>query len=453
MKKNTKAPGMGRYGDKKRTPFRAPMKKAARPSELARRARLADPAGVFEGFTSEEMNNPALALIEHARENMRPADLATEKLQKALAQAGIGSRRDMEALIESGKVTINGRTAKLGDRVSAADAIRIEGRLVHRAELEEAVPRVILYHKPAGEIVTREDPQGRPTVFSGLPRVSGGRWVAVGRLDFNTEGLLLFTTSGSLANRLMHPRMEMEREYAVRTVGEIEPEAWLKLTQGIALEDGTAKFETLTDEGGQGLNHWYRVVIKEGRNREVRRLFEAVNLTVSRLIRVRYGSVSLPKNLPRGKRAELAPEEVRALVAELDKAEKRLAPAAQKKAQAKKAEKLAYKTGRLEGFKSAKRYGPQAEEAQPDEGAQRRSPNERFERADAARRRSQREAEGTDRTGVPFAQRRDLSERPTQRRRFEMDSKTRVKPACGDYDAYERETKRGGRGRGSGGRR
>lgn len=454
MKKNTKAPraasaGLGRYGDKKRTPFRAPMKKAARPSELARRARLADPAGVFEGFTSEEMSNPALALIEHARENMRPADLATEKLQKVLAQAGIGSRRDMEALIASGKVTINGRTAKLGDRVSAADAIRIEGRLVHRAELEEATPRVILYHKPAGEIVTREDPQGRPTVFSGLPRVSGARWVAVGRLDFNTEGLLLFTTSGSLANRLMHPRMEMEREYAVRTAGEIEPEAWLKLTQGIALEDGTAKFETLTDEGGQGLNHWYRVVIKEGRNREVRRLFEAVNLTVSRLIRVRYGSVCLPKNLPRGKRAELAPEEVRALIAELDKAEKKLAPAAQKKAQAKKAEKLAYKTGRLEGFKSAKRYGPQA----PAEEAQPRSQSDRFERADAARRRREREAEGTDRTGVPFAQRRDLSERPTQRRRFELDSKTRVKPARGDYDAYERETKRGGRGRGSGGRR
>lgn len=454
MKKNTKTTragfgSAGAFGAKKRTPFRAPMKKDSRPSAVARRARLADPAGVFEDFTSEEMANPALAMIEHARENMRPADLPTEKLQKVLAQAGVGSRRDMEALIASGRVTINGRTAKLGDRVSAADAIRIEGRLVHRAELDEAVPRVILYHKPAGEIVTREDPEGRPTVFKGLPRVQGGRWVAVGRLDLNTEGLLLFTTSGSLANRLMHPRMETEREYAVRTVGEIEPEAWLKLTEGIALEDGTAKFESLTDEGGQGLNHWYRVVIKEGRNREVRRLFEAVNLTVSRLIRVRYGSVCLPKNLPRGKRVELSPEDVRALIAELDKAEKKLAPSALRKAEAKKAEKLAYKSGRLEGFKSAKRYGPDAEKADEARGrAQRGERSERlerqarFERADAARRRGVREAEGTDRTGVPFAERRDFSERPTQRRRFEAAVKTRVKFERGGYDAYERDAKR-----------
>lgn len=198
----------------------------------------------------------------------------------------------MERLIESGIVTVNGNPAKLGDRVSAEDVIRVEGRLVRRLSPEAAdTPRVLLYHKPAGEIVSRDDPEGRPSVFNHLPRVPGGRWIAVGRLDFNTEGLLLFTTSGSLANRLMHPRYEMEREYAVRTVGELSPEDEAKLLAGVELEDGPAKFETLTDEGGKGLNHWYVVTIREGRNREVRRLFESVNLTVSRLIRVRYGAV------------------------------------------------------------------------------------------------------------------------------------------------------------------
>lgn len=193
----------------------------------------------------------------------------------------MGSRREMERLIESGIVTVNGNPAKLGDRVSAEDVIRVEGRLVRRLSPEAAdTPRVLLYHKPAGEIVSRDDPEGRPSVFNHLPRVPGGRWIAVGRLDFNTEGLLLFTTSGSLANRLMHPRYEMEREYAVRTVGELTPEDEAKLLAGVELEDGPAKFETLTDEGGKGLNHWYVVTIREGRNREVRRLFESVNLTV-----------------------------------------------------------------------------------------------------------------------------------------------------------------------------
>ena len=176
-------------------------------------------------------------------------------------------------------VTINGRTATLGDRVSAADMIRVEGRLVRRrAEVEGGTPRVILYHKPVGEIVSRDDPEGRPSVFTQLPRVHGSRWVAVGRLDFNTEGLLLFTTSGALANRLMHPRYEIEREYAVRVVGELEAEDILKLQNGVELEDGMAKFDLLTDEGGTGMNHWYRVQIKEGRNREVRRLLSLIHI-------------------------------------------------------------------------------------------------------------------------------------------------------------------------------
>ena len=233
----------------------------------------------------------------------------------------------MERLIESGIVTVNGNPAKLGDRVSAEDVIRVEGRLVRRLSPEAAdTPRVLLYHKPAGEIVSRDDPEGRPSVFNHLPRVPGGRWIAVGRLDFNTEGLLLFTTSGSLANRLMHPRYEMEREYAVRTVGELTPEDEAKLLAGVELEDGPAKFETLTDEGGKGLNHWYVVTIREGRNREVRRLFESVNLTVSRLIRVRYGAVELPPGLVRGKREEMDPADVRRWIAELDRMDRARSP-------------------------------------------------------------------------------------------------------------------------------
>ena len=247
----------------------------------------------------------------------------------------------MEALIASGVVTVNGQTATVGDRVTAADMIRVEGRLVRRTMAASSTPRVLMYHKMAGEIVSRDDPEGRPSVFARLPRVSGARWVAVGRLDFNTEGLLLFTTSGALANRLMHPRYEIDREYAVRVIGELEAEQMLQLQQGIELEDGMAKFDKLEDQGGTGMNHWYLVQIREGRNREVRRMFEAVGMTVSRLIRVRYGAVSLPKTLPRGKRMELTPEEVRAWMLDLDEAEKKMAAAAPAKAEAKKAEKAA----------------------------------------------------------------------------------------------------------------
>lgn len=415
------------------------MKKAQRPA--GRRpdpqSRLADPAEAMAGFGAAAASAGARAprtIRAGERAYAAPEALATEKLQKVLADAGLGSRREMEALIASGAVTVNGQSAKVGDRVSAADAVRVEGRLVRRPQAEAETPRVLLYHKPAGEIVSRDDPEGRPSVFARLPRVPGGRWIAVGRLDFNTEGLLLFTTSGSLANRLMHPRYEMEREYAVRTAGEIEPENWEKLTKGIELEDGPAKFESLTDEGGQGLNHWYRVTIREGRNREVRRLFEAVNLTVSRLIRVRYGDIALPSNLKRGERLEMTPEEVRAWLASLAKADAAVTPeAAAAKAAEKKAEKAAARQRARAAAQSAPARGPHARDGEA-EGAHR--PRRAFKG-------------GSDRTGGPIPSARDLSDRPTQRRGHPSAE------ARESREGYARRSESAGRGhgRGRGGRR
>ncbi len=208
---------------------------------------------------------------------------------------------------------MNGAPAHLGQRVVATDKIKVGGRLVN-LHFAARVPRVLLYHKPEGEIVSRDDPQGRPSVFNALPRLRGGRWIAIGRLDFNSCGLLLFTTDGALANRLMHPRYRLEREYAVRVLGAIDETALKRLTDGIELEDGMAKFLRLQEAGGEGANHWYRVILEEGRNREVRRMFAAVGTTVSRLMRVRYGPIVLPANLKRGQSMELAPAEVQALL-------------------------------------------------------------------------------------------------------------------------------------------
>jgi 23S rRNA pseudouridine2605 synthase len=220
----------------------------------------------------------------------------------------------MEAWIAAGRVTVNGARAHLGQRVSAADRVRVDDRPVG-ARAEDAPPRVLLYHKPSGEIVSAADPGGRPTVFDRLPRVKRGRWIAVGRLDLTSSGLLVLTTSGELAAQLMHPRSGLEREYAVRVDGTLAPEALRRLTEGVLLEDGPARFETIADEGGQGRNHWYRVVLREGRNREVRRMLEAVNHRVSRLIRVRFGPLVLPPGLKRWEVRELRPGEVAALVA------------------------------------------------------------------------------------------------------------------------------------------
>ena len=238
----------------------------------------------------------------------------SQKLHKVLALAGLGSRREIEGWIAGGRVTVNGRLAQIGQRVGQRDRIQVDGRPV-RLKTARALPKVLLYHKPAGEIVSRDDPQERPSVFDRLPRLRGEKWIAVGRLDFNTEGLLVFTTSGELANRLMHPRFELDREYAVRVLGELTPAQVLQLTEGIRLPDGMAKFESLEEGGGTGANRWYRVVIREGRYREVRRMFEALGLQVSRLIRVRYGPLQLPSGLKRGSTRELEQQAVERLLA------------------------------------------------------------------------------------------------------------------------------------------
>lgn len=243
---------------------------------------------------------------------------ATVKLQKALADAGLGARREIEDWIAAGRVVVNGEPAHLGQRVAATDKVKVGGRLVN-LHFAGRVPRILLYHKPEGEIVSRDDPQGRPSVFNALPRLRGGRWIAIGRLDFNSCGLLLFTSDGMLANRLMHPRYGIDREYAVRVLGVVGEDALKKLTTGIELEDGMASFERLQPAGGEGANHWYNVTLREGRNREVRRMFEAVGVTVSRLMRVRYGPIILPANLKRGQSRELTPEEMRELMKFLDK--------------------------------------------------------------------------------------------------------------------------------------
>lgn len=236
------------------------------------------------------------------------------RLHKALADAGIGSRREMEAWIAEGRVTVNGETAQVGDRVTSKDVIKVSGRRVYLRAPEGKRVRVLLYHKQEGEIVSRDDPKGRATVFEQLPKIRGAKWVSVGRLDFNTEGLMIFTTSGELANRLMHPRFEVEREYAVRVLGELTPEMQQQLVDGIELEDGEARVESLAEAGGEGANRWWRVVIKEGRYREVRRLFDAVGVKVSRLIRTRYGVVALPPQLKRGQKHELDETEVKRLL-------------------------------------------------------------------------------------------------------------------------------------------
>ncbi len=241
-------------------------------------------------------------------------DQASQKLQKVLAAAGLGSRREMETWIAAGRVSVNGEIAQLGLRVSAVDRILVDRRPVRWPLGETELPRIIIYHKPEGEIVSRDDPKARKSVFDGLPRVKNGKWIAIGRLDFNTEGLLIFTTSGELANRLMHPSFEVEREYAVRVMGELSQEQMHQLTDGIELEDGPAHFERIIEEGGDNANRWYRVVIREGRNREVRRMFMVIGFMVSRLIRVRFGMVNLPARVKRGKTLELDVPQVVALL-------------------------------------------------------------------------------------------------------------------------------------------
>lgn len=241
-----------------------------------------------------------------------------EKLQKVLARIGVGSRRDVEAWISEGRIKVNAKVATLGQRVDLHDAITVDGKVIKREEASETVRRVIIYNKPDGEICTRDDPEGRPTVFDRLPRPREGRWINVGRLDINTTGLLMFTTDGELANRLMHPSFEMDREYAVRVRGEVDEDMLLRLKNGVILEDGPARFTDIQEApGGEGFNHWYHCVVMEGRNREVRRLWESQGLVVSRLKRVRFGPVFLNSDLPMGRWRELTQGEVDTLSAEV----------------------------------------------------------------------------------------------------------------------------------------
>jgi len=234
------------------------------------------------------------------------------KLQKVLAQAGVGSRRDIEQMIEDGRIEVNDQAAHIGQRISFGDRIKVAGRPI-KVRIAPPPARILAYHKPTGEVVTHDDPQGRPTVFQRLPRLQNGKWMSVGRLDLNTEGLLLFTNSGELANQLMHPRFGVEREYAVRVLGTLDEGARNKLLTGVEIEGQSASFVSISKGEGEGVNQWYRVVITEGRNREVRKLFDAVGLTVNRLIRVRYGAIVLPRGLKRGVWVELGESDVRAV--------------------------------------------------------------------------------------------------------------------------------------------
>lgn len=271
---------------------------------------------------------------------MNEADVQGERLHKVLANAGFGSRREVEGWIREGRVKINGKPARLGDRVKGEDLVQVDNRRVRIDRISSIQRRVIVYNKPEGEVVTRHDPERRPTVFRSLPKLkSSGRWIAVGRLDINSSGLMLFTTDGELANRLMHPAQAIEREYAVRVLGEVTNEMLETLVHGVELEDGPARFEDIVESGGEGANRWFHVVIMEGRNREVRRMWEAVGAKVNRLKRVRFGPVMLGERLHVGKSRELEPKELSALLmlAGLEKKPRaRQATARPKKAMIKK---------------------------------------------------------------------------------------------------------------------
>ncbi len=236
-----------------------------------------------------------------------------EKLQKVLARAGVGSRREMERVIEQGRVTVNGERATLGDRVELSDRIEVDRKRIQLASAEEKNVKVLLYNKPEGQICTRSDPEGRPTVFENLPALVGERWIAVGRLDFNTSGLLLFTTDGELANSLMHPSSNIDREYLVRIQGKVDEDMKTRLTDGIALDDGVARFTDIVDGAGSGQNHWFYCVVMEGRNREVRRLWESQGVKVSRLKRVRFGNIFIPSHVRVSQWTELSAREIKDL--------------------------------------------------------------------------------------------------------------------------------------------
>jgi len=240
-----------------------------------------------------------------------------ERIQKLLAHQGVASRRQVDLMLQQGRISVDGKIAKPGDQISGKEKIALDGKLIRIANLDSR-PKVLMYHKPVGQVCTRADPQGRPNVFQNLPNLAQGRWVSIGRLEINTIGLILFTNQGELANRLMHPSFEIEREYAVRVHGAVTSDMLHALSQGVELDDGLAKFDAIIDSGGEGTNHWYHVVLKEGKNREVRRLWESVGVEVSRLMRVRYHSFNLPKWLKPGKYRLFEDEVVKRLYQKLD---------------------------------------------------------------------------------------------------------------------------------------
>jgi 23S rRNA pseudouridine2605 synthase len=244
--------------------------------------------------------------------------MSSERLQKILSQVGLGSRREMERWIEQGLVEVNGKVAKIGDGATAEDNIYVKGRLIANPLKGELKTRIMIYHKPVGEISSRNDPKHSRTVFDKLPHLKQGRWVQVGRLDINTSGLLIFTNSGELANRLMHPKFGLEREYSVRVHGQVSEDAIKAMLKGVELDDGIAKFKRIVLKGGEGTNTWYNVTLTEGRNREVRRLWQSQGVEVSRLIRIRYGKLTMPRSLARGNHKELSIKEVEAFLSSLE---------------------------------------------------------------------------------------------------------------------------------------
>ncbi|UCJ15715.1 pseudouridine synthase [Pseudomonas sp. MM211] len=361
---------------------------------------------------------------------------AGEKLQKVLARIGLASRREIESWITAGRVKVNGKDATLGQRVDLHDAIAIDGRLLRREEATEALRRVLIYNKPDGEICTRDDPEKRPTVFDRLPRPKEGRWINIGRLDINTTGLLMFTTDGELANRLMHPSYQMDREYAVRVRGEVDEEMIERLKAGVMLEDGPAKFTDIKEApGGEGFNHWYHCVVMEGRNREVRRLWESQGLVVSRLKRVRFGPVFMTSDLPMGRWREMSQREVDILSEEVGL--KSVALPEMKEKAREKLERLQRKAAKPvgRGERPARTARPATGGPVQPSSSGRGSREEQGERPTRAPRTPRGEGRSEPSRGTPVAERpRDVGKKPGKPRGERPESAERAprKPAGAD---------------------
>lgn len=337
-----------------------PSRRAAIAAEQASEVFAELLSGDFDKVREEEVEDAAGEEGGAYKRVLRPEPDAP-KLQKVLAQAGVGSRRDIEQMIEDGRIEVNDQVAHIGQRVSYGDRIKVAGRPI-KVRIAPQPARILAYHKPVGEVVTHDDPQGRPTVFRRLPRLQNGKWMSVGRLDLNTEGLLLFTNSGELANQLMHPRFGVEREYAVRVLGSLDDASRQRLLDGVEIEGQTASFVAISNGLGEGVNQWYRVVITEGRNREVRKLFDAVGLTVNRLIRVRYGAIVLPRGLKRGVWVELGESDVRAVksLAGMDRVESQQPRGGKSQGQGGQQQKS------QQGFKT--KQGGRPQQGRPEQG-------------------------------------------------------------------------------------